>query len=742
MAEDSGTTTAGIKPIKKIDGASVSSSVSQIKSGIERGLDKVGSFLEDLGIDLPKPNPLHDYASYTYLLGLTCIPTAYENNPDETYIKSNLLPLICKSASMDPGNRVNTLYGAYDFFIDNLEIESNIARGSTGNVYKIEFTVTEPYSFGLFLIALEQAARESEYENWRDATFLLTIDFKGNRHTGELEAIAMTSRQIPIKLLNISISTDQGGTKYTCSAYKSNLTTVLKEHGTLQSDVSIKGKTVQEILQTGESSLQVVLNQRLKQLKTDGNIDVPDQIIIIFPNDSTSRGSPGTSGIISETASKLLISGTASEQSIYKKLGVTKSAKNDTYVQPDGDCNEIGRASLGASVDKKGATPLGKESAVYDEKTKKWKQGDLTVEYDTLLASFKPRQKIIDVIDQVISGSTYATRTLDRDQVSSTGMRKWWNIEPQCFVIDSDENYKSTGRKPKILVFRVVPYKGHVGKLMATNTKPPGVETLKREVPKEYNYIYTGKSTDIINFNIEYGVSVVQGMASDSFGRTGDNKTKQQLSGAADKKSSTPGLQSGSGKKPEPGSNPTQVSWGIRTLPTDNQGGAGKEDAAVRAARLFHHAMLTHYDMINLDMEIVGDPDWIVHSGTGNYSARPAKQNGLNSDGTIDWQSGEVYITVNFRSPLDISEKTSLYNFSGSSTMVGSEAIIGPSKHLSGLYHIISVTSYFNNGVFKQRLSGVRMNGQELNTETDLSSTFSATLSDITNLFKELLDFF
>lgn len=118
-------------------------------------------------------------------------------------------------------------------------------------------------------------------------------------------------------------------------------------------------------------------------------------------------------------------------------------------------------------------------------------------------------------------------------------------------------------------------------------------------------------------------------------------------------------------------------------------------------------------------MEIWGDPYYIAQSGTGNYTSKPSAFQNLNKDGTMNHQNGEVHISVNFRTPIDINDGTGLYNFAGSKS--------APVVQWSGLYRVRQVMSSFNSGKFSQTLVGSRVNQQENPTAGSASDVFSTS---------------
>jgi hypothetical protein len=119
--------------------------------------------------------------------------------------------------------------------------------------------------------------------------------------------------------------------------------------------------------------------------------------------------------------------------------------------------------------------------------------------------------------------------------------------------------------------------------------------------------------------------------------------------------------------------------------------------------------------MVILDLEILGDPYWIVNSGMGNYNAKPVEGvKDLNKDGSVSWQTSEVDAIVNFRSPIDINQTTGMYDFKGPNHQdMTKDPKSGPAIGFTGLYCINMVTNNFRNGQFSQTLKGYRRNGQE-----------------------------
>lgn len=706
--------TSVVSSAKALIDAGPASALSSVSKTIGGAVNSISSFLSSIGnpnnIKLPLPNPLSAYATYDYVLGIGVLTKFDINNPDTTYRAGKRVPLVAKSANADPSNRIQTPYGKFDFFIDNLVLNSTIGfeKGNNTNVTTLTFDVTEPYSMGLFLIAIQTAAQNAGWDNYRECPFLLTIDFRGNKENGIMEKVQNTSRQIPFTFASYNMNMSQMGAKYSCTCNAHNGTALASKTSELKSDTSIKGATVQEVLQTGEKSLQAVINQRLQQYKKDKIVNVPDEVLILFPNEIASESAPQNDTAQTEKKSTATTSTKAAPSDIMKKLGVAYSDVNKTLIQPDGQCNAIGRASMGYSIDRKGDTPVSNDNAVYNAKTKVYTRGDNTSPVNVGNFKFSQNTDIPTAINQVLMASQYANLALDAANLTKTGMRKWWRIDTQVYVLESKANMKQTGKSPRLIVYRVIPYETHASRLAAPNVKAPGFDELKKQAVKHYNYLYTGKNTEVLKFDIEFKASIDALMTADSLKRSQDVVTESQTGSNISQEAEKQPLGKGNNPSKEPGTQPTTVSYTNTTTGSDRRGG-GPDDYASRAAKVFHDAITYGSDMITLNMDIMGDPYYVAQSGQGNYTSKPETSN-LNKDGSVNWQSGEVDIIVNFRTPIDINQSTGLYDFGGQSK---SAPVIG----FSGLYYVNGIVSNFRGGRFTQTLSGARRIQQELKEE-------------------------
>lgn len=721
---------------------SIGSSLKGIGAAVDSLFSSPSVGLYDAPFTLPMPNPLNSYSSYDYIIGMTCLTTEEFNFPDTTYLAGNIKgPWLFKGASSAPNNRVKIDGTLLEFYCTDLNIKGQYGfEKGTGNTNStnIEFTIVEPYSMGQFMMAVQVAARNKGYKNYNEAPFLLTIEFRGQDQFGAFKAVPLTKKYIPFNFNNMNIKVSGAGSVYQCVALPANAPTLMDSVRLLKSDTTIKGKTVQEILQTGPNSLQAFLNARTEEQKKQKVVTVPDEYVILFPTDIASSGANGASQASSanakenDTTAVLDTATTFTDGKVLQKLNLTRSSVNKTLVQPDGDCNDIGKAGLGYDITRPQDKSFNEDKNTVDEKGNRVRSTVSATPVGQVDFSFAINSDIVNVINQVLLKSDIAKAALNRPP-DTNGMRPWWRIDVQTYHITNGPLDPKTGSVPKLHVYRVVPYQVHASRLLAPNAKAPGIEQLKKQAAKEYNYIYTGKNTDVIRFEIDISNTFYQVFQADNYTTSGDVKNADSDGGAESGRSGTnpdkeQAPKTPSGGDPSPGMMAT-MSKAVATLfSTDNKGGSKGETQETRVARMFHDAMLNGMDMMNITMDIVGDPYFIANSGAGNYTATQTNLINVTKDGNINYQNGEVDIVINFRTPNDLNQATGLYNLSNTKL----------ATQFSGLYKITTISSTFKNGKFTQTIFCNRRQGQDDKAVESTSSLVSAKAIEVASQPDEL----
>lgn len=656
------------------------------------------------------PNVLHYYSSFNYIFTLSVLDDYSLNFPNETYRKGQLGPVILRSGNGLPDDRISLKYkpdynpqGGYDFMMDNLEIKGSFGfEKATGNTNStgISFKIIEPYSMGLFFESLQTAALIAGHKNYTDVPLLLSIEFKGHIDADRQNVqIDNANVRIPLKLQNVFIKVTGKGCEYDIRAYPWNEKGFSSIYSKLKSDVSIQGQTVIEMLQTGEKSLQYSLNRWLSEAVRRKDVNVPDQILISFPKDLKTGDSvspppndsatvnPQTTGPTGDFFSKLNLKG-------------NNGKINTTQVQEESTVNDIGKAGMGFTVFDKGTTPFSDDSLVYDEKTGIYKRGNLSINPKDSQFQFAQGSDIINAINQTILMSDYGRAALSQIK---DGNVQWWRVEVHTYHIPTDENIKKTGVKPKLIVYRVIPYQVDSSVFAPVNTPPDGIKKKEKQLVKEYNYTYTGQNVDVLDWDIQFNNSFYTSMSADN-AQNNEGVERQKNNGGAVTEGDPVNKTSPEGNAPSDKELPTVVIKDGVLTSTQYKGGGGVDDKASQAARQFMDAITQGNDMLSLDLTILGDPYYLGDSGLGNYSAAATDNPNINSDGKINWQQGDVVVKVNFRSPVDIIQKTGMYDLQTTTAL----------SQFSGLYKVREIVSQFQRGKFTQTLKMFRIKSQNI----------------------------
>lgn len=624
----------------------------------------------------PFPNVLHQYSSYSYVLTLSAISTEYCNSAAyRAGVKQNdgNLEIICRSGSGFPDNRQDTLAGKFEFFIDDLKISSAAGMDSmtkNTNATGISFTVTEPYSMGLFYQSLSVAATKCKHESFILSPYLLTIEFMGHISADKLNVkVPNSTKYISMRISKVEMSVTGAGAVYTIEAYPWNEQAYNKNHTEFTTDISVKGSNVKEMLVLGApgevaKDLQSIVNQRFRRFAEKNGDPTPDTIVILLPPDSSG--------------------------------------------DEDSPLNEIAEASMGFDTVRTAPSGMGKEDRIFDRATSTFLRSNLVTNPTVGEFNFSQGSDIINAINQIVLMSDYGRKALEN--VDQSGMVNWWKVETEYRQINppagaEDIYRKSDGSFPMVIVFKVIPYKVHISHFTPPNTKLVGKDNLEMQALKEYNYIYTGKNVDILDFQIRFDHGFYSPVSPDTTLESSDLKTGAQSSNSASPK---PALDKAVFKPGDP--KKTEMASRLVRSKTRSSlaygGGGGLDDAASLAARNFFDVVTNPASLVQLDMTILGDPYFLGDSGLGNYSARSTQYSNMNSDGAVNWQNGEVDIKVTFETPVDPDLITGMYKFPSGDA---ENLVI---NQVSGLYKVYTLESNFKQGKFTQTLSLTRRSHQ------------------------------
>tara|TARA_B110000444_G_scaffold108747_2_gene102647 strand:+ start:4856 stop:7267 length:2412 start_codon:yes stop_codon:yes gene_type:complete len=683
------------------------------------------------------PNELEEFNSVNHMFGLYCLTTDEILDPDNTYMGPKGEPevVVIKSGggTRAMGERkaqtsLEKAGGRVEYFMDDVFIESVIGYNSDTRamqMHKGGFSVTEPYSMGQFFETLQVAAVMAGHLTYTFATFLLTVEFVG--YTADNQMKRLGKRQIPIKITESTMAVTASGTVYETTFISANSSANSDSVQKIPSDIQIVGGNLQEVLQSGIQSLTTVLNTNLLKREEGNKKEFADQYIILFPpgdalesrklatkkeddatvNDLTDQervetltGQSQSTQIIDYEAFLEKIAGVSVKRSDLGEAIVSQSLAT-------GNMNEIGLSSL--VTDKLQNTtiqPAGHPS-VYDKEKDVYEQKANYIPEGKRAFKFEKGTKINNIIEELVLSSEYGKNLLDQKLVD--GFRPWFSILPMVFQVPVKEVEASKGRPPFIYVFKVIPYEVHASTWMGPGDVTP--EQPIDHIAKEYNYLYTGKNKNVLEFDLTFNNRYLTPIPRDGGAdtETAQNDGNAATSNSEDKTQVTTNNEGDATPKVAPLKSVIEsdieiITSGMRAVPSDS-----KEVIA----RTFHKALVySMVDLVKVELQIMGDPYYISDSGTGNYMSAQGSTWFADENGHIDHVRSQQFIELNFKTPYDYSPSSSTIEFPVTKDEGGGVKI----RQFSGLYKVTYVKSEFNQGKFIQTLSMLRMNTQ---TELD-----------------------
>jgi hypothetical protein len=152
----------------------------------------------------------------------------------------------------------------------------------------------------------------------------------------------------------------------------------------------------------------------------------------------------------------------------------------------------------------------------------------------------------------------------------------------------------------------------------------------------------------------------------------------------------------------------------------------GELSTEQKMALEFHDFITTgQVAFVKADLSILGDPYFIADSGTGNYYSQietdPKTGNPkfINKDGSMEPTFAGVYVVLNFRTPIDYASNGQMI-FKDTASQLNKNFI--KLAQFSGVFQVVQVENFFENGVFRQELQLTRIPNQEVKKEKGKST--------------------
>lgn len=613
-------------------------------------------------------NPLGDFSSYTYQLSLYII------NPDSFNLYSSgqkMIPkdfmLVAQSGGINNDSSVGNPRAPgfdLDVYIDNLVIKTATSGKETmfaGNSHDFTFNIFEPYGFSfpskLLAAAKAVQAKSKVKRNITDqitalqSQFMLAIRFYGYDKNGKLvtgtdypqadtkrtDSQCVFERSFPIQICGFNFKLDNKTTVYNIKAKMvSEQTSLGLVRGTLKGQQTVIARTVKDAIlgsdqKTGNSSIkglaQLLNEQQDEWMKPD-----------------------------KDGKTKIGV------KDVYK-FEFEKGSGIDTALITDG---AVEKAPL-LNVKNSGQSHVGKSESAKAE----------VVDHSLRKISVKDGMPILQFIDQIITQSDYignAMITQEMEEVqkvqpSDTAYEKkkpdvlsWYNVSPHVSKVLEFDNI----RKMFAVEITYVIQKYEIPYVRSTSV---GYTSKYYGPHKRYEYWYTGKNTEILNYEQQYNLLYFN-------------------AGSA---SSSSGTQNTS--DPAPNS----------PVSSTNADATGRGSGWFEQANSVKTFLYSPADQLKAKIDILGDPDYLMpatHSGVNM-----ALQKWYGPDFSINPNSGQVFLEIDFRQAEDYKNSTGLLDPSKDGDIVFWEYPPELKNKIKGVaYMLVEVTSTFNKGKFTQEL--------------------------------------
>lgn len=699
-----------------------------------------------------RPNPLHEYTSYTYGISLHLL-TAEEHRlvvRNQEYTPNRVLIASAGRRSGADGDFARDRWFTEDFYFDEFSLETVIGLNETSraaNAVSMNFKIIEPYGMTLFERIIS-ANLDIGSPNYLASPYLIQIDFFAINDEGVIVGnLPQHVKRIPVKLIKFDIKASASGAEYQVEAIPFNHSAYDQTAMSTPANFEITARTVEDFFgNTGLDDL-VDLNAAIRE-----NFDQQ----IFDPATGSVRRVAVPSALLSNAedrrryaeAKKPLYQAQSYSSALNswsrELLDTRKILAADEYrFKFYGPIGKAVFADVASNeVDVKNVPLTQKVNAA---KNAKANAGAAVAEDNQQRRIFtvSTGTSIDAVINYVIRHSSYIQDQLEDPQDLGRNPQKyaakiaqnkssedlplnWFKIIPTVELGNYDHIRKNFARR---ITYHVVPYAVYNTKI---SVAPQG--TVKDPI-KEYNYLYTGQNLDVLDFNIEFNALYYTAITAfkERIERRDEPVSLDQIKKNPEQYTEAQ-IQRALANAVQPMSE-IPVVYQSRTQATGMEGKPKGVAAADTQESLYTNAGA---DMLSVTMRILGDPEFIKQDDifytpdtlkdriTGDfrgilYDPESDIDLRVTANGSIITDYGEVYVRINFDTPVDVDETTGLmkfgeYDFDNLTVKNNRTRSV-----FSGLYRVLTVSSEFRAGKFEQTLNLVRLPRQDRISVNDTS---------------------
>ena len=525
------------------------------------------------------------------------------------------------------------------------------------NFTKIEMELTEPLGVTLFE-KLRACAFNNGFIDHIDAPFLLSLEFRGFDNLGKAKSV-ITKRFMPIKITNCEMDITNAGTTYSVTAVPWSEFGMLDKFLYTSGVGEITGPNFAEAM----NNFSLQLNQaQTKQRKANARA-LEDRYYITVD--------PELSKIVRNTTNNY-----ASETGEIVGGGI------DPVTQTVADGTAISKVITDTLLN------LYPFNDIWGIVKAKW-------------AVWAESQKA-----QAGTGDVSYSEMKDV-------MVPWFKITISVYIEPRLDGIRKTHQKT--VRIHVKPYDIHI-----LNFTVPGLSAnllWGKYVKKNYDYIFTGQNTEVLDLKLFYKYGYYQSRLLDRSRREGNTRDLKDTSEKSKDLATIIKQYIGTDTYPEP-------LMPLRFEPTyEKSEDTTSADRGPRsdADSFFDYLTNPQGDMMRVEMQVRGDPAFIgqdmflpsdknfkiasnklenaelTNTEVGRFRGVPWDD----SFGCFNYDESEPLVTLNFRFPTDYNLTKGVVDFQNLENI-----------QFNGLYKVTQVESVFDKGTFTQNLLMVRFNNQ------------------------------
>lgn len=689
---------------------------------------------------VPRDNPLHDYATYTYSIALfilskTDIATLTTDpskwSPNQNSVKTCLVA----SGGKNVGYYERNPNFTDDFYFDNLKMTTVIgmnARSKASNAIDISFTLLEPYGMSL-LDRIIEAANDIEAPNFKAMPYLLEVEFYGYDDTGKATKIDGQRKRMPIQIIEVKIKVGTKGTEYAIKAVPWNHQALSASAATTPINVEVAAATVEDFFANNESDMVSVTqqdaakvqatserqrlesdSQAAKEPKLDksGRQTAESDPRVPKPTPSADARPVRTAeqqtaiNTHNSTINKAFsvksfgggVNGWFNDLVIKKLRGTRDQIFFEIHGSKEVPKEKIANAKIVVPASKdisRSATTSDKP----EEAAKAAAKNSNRVFTDASSFPISAGTSIPQVIDMIMRNSSYITDQIsDPKNTSPSDLAEkqgkplyWYKIIPTVEIGDYDY---AIGKFSTKTTYHIMPY------IVYDSKHPNGPVAAPQGAMKKYSYTYTGKNVDILDFQIDFDTLFYTAVTA------GSAKWQAELITKAEQQKDEASRVAAEGKP----SARELVNRQLRLVNSQpqQQGAGGQQGSAQQV--LAGDVQKSQYsssrgDMLNLRLKIVGDPELIkqddiyTNPSQGGYNTQVNTLGIMPDSGSVPMDNGEVIAQVDFRTIVDMDDSTGLPR----------KEVAADKGVFSGQYRILTVDNLFQGGQFVQTVDMVRV---------------------------------